>query len=423
MLEAGSDKASAGGTEDVGVIAFYLPQYHPIKENDEWWGAGFTEWRNVSRAAPSFPGHYQPHRPAELGYYDLRLPETRERQAELAHEHGVHGFCYYYYWFSGRRILDKPLNDVLKSGKPDFPFCICWANENWTRDWDGGDKDILLAQNYDPSECRAFIKDVIPVLSDDRYIRVSGKPLLLVYRVDLIPDIKMAVGIWRREAERAGLGGVYLAAVQFWGIDDPRPYGFDAAVEFPPHNYFGEQTALNYSITFDAPDCQSWCYDYEKAVRKGLNRPDPDYVLFRGAAPSWDNTARRQNSAHLFVNSSPAAFGYWLQELVAKARMSPKNERLVFINAWNEWGEGCHLEPDLKYGRAFLEEVREAVSPRVPAERIKRELMTASLQQQILTGDDLAMLFSNQQRIIEELAREVRQLREKLSVKDMKYSK
>jgi lipopolysaccharide biosynthesis protein len=397
--------------EGVKIIAFYLPQYHPIKENDEWWGAGFTEWRNVTKAVPSFDGHYQPHRPADLGYYDLRVPETRTQQAELARKYGIHAFCYHHYWFSGRRIIERPFKEVLKLREPDFPFCLCWANENWTRTWDGGDTDILLAQKYSPAEYRAFIKDLIPAFEDDRYLRVDGRPLLLVYRVDLLPDVQKAVEIWQEETNRAGLGGVYLAAVQFWGIDDPRPFGFDAAVEFPPHNFFGQATALNQSITFFDPECRSECYDYEKAVRVGITRQAKDYVLFQGAVPSWDNTARRQSTAHLFVNSSPAAFGYWLSELVAKARAKPKRaERLVFVNAWNEWGEGCHLEPDLKHGHAFLEQVREALSPKPPNERLRAELIRAALQSQILSGEDTKALFYQQQRSIEELAREIQRL-------------
>jgi lipopolysaccharide biosynthesis protein len=411
MSNVSSQPSTSTEDDGVEVIAFYLPQYHPVRENDEWWGAGFTEWRNVTKAAPSFAGHYQPHRPADLGYYDLRVPETRIQQARLARHYGIHAFCYYHYWFSGRRILERPFEEVLKSGEPDFPFCLCWANENWTRTWDGGDKDILLAQRYSPTEYRAFIRDLIPAFWDERYVRVDGKPLLLVYRVDLLPEIHEAVEIWQEETIRAGLDGVYLAAVQFWDIHDPRPFGFDAAVEFPPHNFFVDTMELKQFVAFFDPECRSWCYDYEKAIRKGIDRQNEDYVLFRGAVPSWDNTARRQNTAHLFVNSSPAAFGYWLSELCAKARAKPKkSERIVFVNAWNEWGEGCHLEPDLKHGHAFLEQVRAAVSPKPATERLKTELIRAALQTQILSGEDMKLLFSRQQRTIDELAREVQRL-------------
>ena len=214
LLSDVSDKRNQPES-DVKVIAFYLPQYHPIRENDEWWGPGFTEWRNVARARPNFVGHYQPHYPADLGYYDLRLPETRQQQADLAHRYGIHGFCYHHYWFSGRRVLERPFNEVLASGSPDFPFCLCWANEDWTRTWIDTDSDVLLAQHYRPEDAEKFICDLIPAFHDRRYITVDQKPLLLVYRVDLIPDIQHIADLWRQICEKEGLKGLYLAAVQF----------------------------------------------------------------------------------------------------------------------------------------------------------------------------------------------------------------
>jgi hypothetical protein len=399
----------------VKVIAFYLPQYHPIPENNEWWGPGFTEWRNVARARPNFVGHYQPHQPSDLGYYDLRLAETRQQQADLAQQYGVYGFCYHHYWFSGRRVLERPFNEVLASGAPDLPFCLCWANENWTRGWDGGDNDILLAQRYDADDLEKFIVDLIPALSDRRYIRVEGKPLLLVYRADLIPNIQKAADLWRRVCDAAGMKGLYLAAVQFWGIDDPRPYNFDAAVEFPPHNYLGDKTAPSYSIRYTNPDCRGWGFDYEKVVREALNRRLPDYVLFRGAMPSWDNTARRQNAAHFLINSSPAAFGYWISELIQSARLvHPAGRRLVFVNAWNEWAEGCHLEPDLRYGHAFLQELKGALSKTPNLQRLRASVEAQELAT-LLSSDDLPELFRRQQRAISQLTAEVRRLRDQLS--------
>jgi lipopolysaccharide biosynthesis protein len=406
-----SDTSADSADGEVKVIAFYLPQFHPIKENDEWWGAGFTEWRNVTRARPNFVGHYQPHQPADLGYYDLRVPETRQQQADLARQYGVYGFCYYHYWFSGRRVLERPFNEVLNSGSPDFPFCLCWGNEDWTRTWIDTDNDILLAQRHEPEDIERFIVDLIPAFRDPRYIRVDQKPLLLVYRVDLITDIQHAADVWRRICEREGLNGLYLAAVQFLGIDDPRLYNFDAAVEFPPHNYIGDDTLPSEPITYTNPDCRGWASDYEKVLRKALNRPTPDYVLFRGAMPSWDNTARRQDTSHFFINSSPAAFGYWMTELVQHTRLSHSaGHRLIFVNAWNEWAEGCHLEPDLKYGHAFLEELSWALSKTPNLDRFRASLDVNSLAK-IISSDDLPEMFRRQQRTIAQLTAEVTRLR------------
>lgn len=217
------------------LIAFYLPQYHPIPENSAWWGTGFTEWKNVSKALPLFKGHYQPHLPADLGFYDLRLPEARIAQADLAREYGIHGFCYYHYWFNGRRILERPFNEVLASGSPDFPFCLCWANENWTRTWDGGSADILLQQDYSDEDDRNHIRSLLPALADSRYIRVDGKPLILIYRTELLPNPERTSDIWRSESYTAGIGELYLARVEsFTSGIEPASIGFDAAVEFAP---------------------------------------------------------------------------------------------------------------------------------------------------------------------------------------------
>ncbi|MDQ3627188.1 MAG: glycoside hydrolase family 99-like domain-containing protein, partial [Verrucomicrobiota bacterium] len=215
------------------AIAFYLPQFHPIPENDEWWGKGFTEWTNVAKTRPIYPGHYQPHLPNELGFYDLRLPEARDAQADLARDHGIHGFCYYHYWFNGRRVLERPFNEVLASGRPDFPFCLCWANENWTRAWDGREHDVLLAQHYSEADDREHIRWLCRAFADPRYIRIKGKPLFLVYRTTALPDPRRTTDIWREEARRLGIGELFLGRVEsnFPGErGDPRPLGFDAAV-------------------------------------------------------------------------------------------------------------------------------------------------------------------------------------------------
>jgi lipopolysaccharide biosynthesis protein len=341
---------------DVRVIAFYLPQYHPIPENDQWWGKGFTEWTNVTKARPNFEGHYQPHLPADLGFYDLRVPEAREKQAELAAEYGIHGFCYHHYWFGGRRLLERPFNEALSSGRPNFPFCICWANHNWTRAWDVSPNEILVAQPHSPEDDRNFIRSLFPAFEDRRYIRVNGKPLLLVFRVDGLPNAKQTAAIWREEMKKAGLGEIYLCAVQSVVID-PRPCEFDAAVEFPPNQVRIDD--LNSLVTRLSHNFSGSIFDYLTAANVMIHKPKPDYTLFKSVMPGWDNTPRRQDTSRIFINSSPEAYEYWLGKTVEYTIANHRGEgRLAFINAWNEWGEGAHLEPDRRYGRRFLESTR-----------------------------------------------------------------
>jgi glycosyltransferase involved in cell wall biosynthesis len=344
------------------LIAFYLPQFHPIPENDQWWGKGFTEWTNVSRARPNFKGHYQPHLPGELGFYDLRLPEVQKRQMELARKYGLHGFCYYYYWFNGKRLLEKPLDIVLNSPDMDFPFCICWANENWTRRWDGAENEILIGQEHSEDQHLAFIRDVIPILKDRRYIRVDGKPLLAVYRINLLPNPQKAAQIWRAECRKQGLGEICLVAVQSFGITDPRPYGFDAAIEFPPHHISVADVDLKW-MHLTNPAYTGRIFDYQAAAQSMLCKGVPDYTLFKTVIPAWDNTPRRQNEAHTFINSTPAAYKDWLAKTVRYTCQNlPPNQCFIFINAWNEWAEGTYLEPDQRFGYAYLQATAEAVT-------------------------------------------------------------
>ena len=345
----------------VRLIAFYLPQFHPIPENDAWWGKGFTEWTNVTRALPQFDGHVQPQRPTELGYYDLRLPEVRAQQAQLAREHGIYGFCYYYYWFDGHRLLERPLNDVLASGEPDFPFCICWANENWTRRWDGRETDVLMAQAYNSESNARFMEELLPVLRDKRYIRISGRPLVLIYRAELIPDLEQAVADWRRISQEAGVGEVYLAAVEsFSGVRNDLATFFDALVEFPPH---GRSVEVSEPPRGLHADFSGKLYDYDASSRSFMGRVVAEPKLFRTAMPSWDNTPRRQQTAHIYVGATPHRYENWLGALVRQTRQQRSaDERIVFINAWNEWAEGNHLEPDTQFGRAWLEATRNALS-------------------------------------------------------------
>jgi lipopolysaccharide biosynthesis protein len=348
--------------DKVRAIAFYLPQYHPIPENDKWWGKGFTEWTYVARAKPLFPGHYQPQLPSELGFYDLRMAEVREAQADLAREYRIYGFCYHYYWFGGKRVLDRPLNEMLASGKPDFPFCLSWANENWTRRWDGREQEILLKQEYSDRWDGAFIQDILPALNDRRYIRVNGKPLLLVYRTESLPDAKKTAEIWREEAIRAGIGDLYLCRVESFATLDPENIGFDGACQFPP--LLIGSAELDPLLVFNGTDASAFkgrMFDYQGLAQRALDS-DACYKRFFGVTPSWDNTPRRGKYAYMWSNNSPGAYENWLAQAVkSTVSLYPAEERLIFVNAWNEWGEGCHLEPDQRYGRAFLEATRRAL--------------------------------------------------------------
>ncbi|WP_246176960.1 glycoside hydrolase family 99-like domain-containing protein [Parvibaculum sedimenti] len=350
---------------DVRAIAFYLPQFHPIPENDAWWGKGFTEWTNVTKAVPQFPGHYHPKLPGELGFYDLRLPEVQQQQIDLARRYGIHGFCFHYYWFTGgRRLLERPLNQFLAHKELDFPFCICWANENWTRRWDGSEQEILMEQRYEPQDDLEIIRDMEPLLRDPRYIRIDGRPVIIVYRVNVLPNAKRTAQIWRDYCAERGIGVPYLIAAQSFGIDDPRVFGFDAAVEFPPHGVALEEVE---GIKPFASDYDGKVYSYERMAKSSVTKPWPDYTLFRTASPSWDNEARRPGRGHVYFGSTPTLYREWFSGLcrMTRERYGNPDERLVFINAWNEWAEGAYLEPDRRYGYAYLEATREALETTV----------------------------------------------------------
>lgn len=344
------------------LVAFYLPQYHPIPENDAWWGKGFTEWSNVSKAVPQFVGHYQPRLPGELGFYDLRVLDVQKRQIELARKYGIYGFCFHYYWFAGKRLLERPLDQFLQHSELDLPFCLCWANENWTRRWDGADHEVLIAQEHSPQSDAQFIEDVIPVLRDGRYIHVGERPLLVVYRPDILPDVLQTVRIWRQHCLDAGIGDPYLVAAQTFGLTDPRPLGFDAAVQFPPHNtrprpIRGEVQLLN-------PGYRGNVHDYEELVDRITHARDdpPPYDLFWTVFPGWDNEARTPGAGRTFVNTSPETYKEWLIYAAERTLGKPEPEKqIVFINAWNEWAEGAYLEPDRRYGYAYLQATADAL--------------------------------------------------------------
>lgn len=365
----------------VKAICFYLPQFHPIRENDEWWGKGFTEWRNVTKAKPLFPGHYQPHLPADLGFYDLRLPEVREAQADLARQYGIHGFCYYHYWFNGRRILERPFNEVLESGKPDFPFCLCWANENWTRRWEGDDQHVLLKQQYSHKDDLAHIESLIPAFKDPRYIRVDDKPLFLVYRAEYLPNPIRTTDIWREAAAKAGIGDLFLARVEshesYRHPVSPHSIGFDAEVEFAPFScsmgkfmfHTPSYSLLSRIGLVSKGYIENRVTRYDAMVHAMLNRPASEGTRFRCVTPSWDNSARKKD-ALIYHGSTPEKYEAWLHKALGKTLQEQRGDkRIVFVNAWNEWAEGNHLEPDLKWGHAYLEATRRALdAAREPSE-------------------------------------------------------
>ncbi|MCI0723370.1 MAG: glycoside hydrolase family 99-like domain-containing protein, partial [Acidobacteria bacterium] len=354
--------SGANGEELPRLIAFYLPQYYPIPENDANWGKGFTEWRNVGKARPFFEGQYQPRLPGELGYYDLRVPEIMERQAALAQEHGIHGFCYYLYWFQGKRLLHLPVDTMLRRRKPNRPFCFCWANENWTRRWDGLEREILVAQEHTHEDDIRFIRHFLPTFDDPRYIRVNGRPLLLIYRTELFPNPRRTVETWRNELRKAGLGEPYLVRCE--GFDPwtkPEDIGFDAAYEVPsfilPEELFYDKIKeLKVS-----PEFTGRIYDYERIVRYYSEREDVPYKRFKGIMLAWDNTPRHGKNAVVFHNVTPEKYSEWVQNALGYTlRKFRGEERLVFINAWNEWAEGNYLEPDLRYGTSFLQATKTA---------------------------------------------------------------
>jgi hypothetical protein len=345
---------------NVKQIALYLPQYHPIEENNKAWGDGFTEWINVKKAQPLFEGHYQPHSPhTDVGYYDLLDPDVLAKQSDIAREHGIYGFAYYHYWFNGKRLLSQPLDNMLSLGKPDFPFCYIWANENWTKRWDGLDDEIIIRQEYSLDDDRNHIRFLCKnVFSDRRYITVDGKPIFIVYRTELLPDIMMTAQIWRAEAKLFGFKDLYLIRVESFssGID-PMEIGFDAVMEFAP-----DWRLLNNGIKNSGADFNLTKYDYSEAVFNMLLKKKP-YKYFRCVFPSWDNTPRRKQNATVFVNTSPNLFKYFLyRSIQVTIRDFQSDERIIFVNAWNEWGEGCHIEPDERFGFQYLQMCYEAVN-------------------------------------------------------------
>lgn len=368
-------KDTVSGGKKCRLIAFYLPQFHPIPENDRWWGKGFTEWINVAKARPLFRGHYQPHIPADLGFYDLRVPETRLAQAEMAQAHGIEGFCYWHYWFAGQRLLERPFNEVLSSGKPDFPFCLAWANQSWTGVWHGAPDRILVEQTYPgDKDYEAHFYAVLPAFTDSRYLKVAGKPVFLVYHPRGLPDAKRFTDYWRELALKVGLKGLYFVGVapQAW---PPDIHGFDATVvsnlaEIIAHldplfrleriarKKLGTSIQKIVKKIYQRPSI----YLYEQVIKYALPPLDEDSVQYPCVIPNWDNTPRSGINGVVFHKSSPDLFRIHLKQAIAQVAPRAPEQRLVFIKSWNEWAEGNYLEPDQRFGLAYLKALQSVCS-------------------------------------------------------------
>lgn len=343
------------------VVPFYLPQFHPIPENDRWWGKGFTEWTNVTAARPVYEGHHQPLLPRDLGFYDLRLDEIRSAQHTLADASGIAGFMYYHYWFAGKRLLGAPIEALVRSDLPQ-PFCVMWANENWTRRWDGEDSDVLISQDEGASP-DLFIDDILPLLADERYMTIHGRKIVAVYKPGQISGLAGVVSSWRSRARAAGVGELFLVAVDFGGergLDDPRASGMDGSLGFPPHNHLWEKPGGLEGVD---PRFRGSVLSYAALVDDAGRRlgSETDGPSFPGVMVAFDNTPRRQWSPHIWFGSNPYTFRRWLAAVVESLAKRPPDERLVFVNAWNEWAEGAVLEPSDRFGRTFLLAIRDVV--------------------------------------------------------------
>lgn len=351
------------------LIAFYLPQYHPIPENDEWWGKGFTEWTNVGKAKPMFRGHYQPHVPADLGYYDLRVPETRIAQADMARECGIEAFCYYHYWFAGKRILERPFNEVLQSGQPDFPFCLCWANQSWTGIWHGSPDRVLIEQTYPGyDDYLAHFNALLPMFSDSRYLTVDGKPLFVIYRPNEIPEVGKVIDFWRNLAVKSGLSGLHMVALingkQTW---KPLECGFDATLtqDLPAlrsnENLSWRQPIKKIRHLYQDILGRPTVHRYGDVLLKNYQDDSSRTNDYPCLIPNWDNTPRSSGNGLVLHDSNPELFRIQVRKSLRITENSRPEHQIIFIKSWNEWAEGNHLEPDLKYGHGYLDVIREEI--------------------------------------------------------------
>lgn len=355
----------------VRIIAFYLPQFHPIPENDEWWGKGFTEWTCVAQSKKLFPGHYQPHIPADLGFYDLRVPEVREKQAEMAKEYGVEGFCYWHYWFGGgKQLLERPFNEVLSSGKPDFPFCLGWANHTWEKKlWDkNGNSKVLIEQQYlgESDDIKHFYT-LLPAFKDHRYIKVNGKCFFIVHNIITnLPAIKSFIKTWKRLADENGLEGFYFVAQDFESRTKKEllEAGFDAVYNNDTLNIHHHLTIFQKVILMILRNCFHFpsIFSYKKAIKYMLPKDCESRSAIPVIAPNWDHSPRTGGKALILHNSKPKYFYNLAKKAIEMVKNKPEEERIIILKSWNEWGEGNHMEPDKKFGTQYLEMLRKALN-------------------------------------------------------------
>lgn len=354
-----------GAPSDPKLIAYYLPQMHPTEDNDRWWGKGITEWNNVSKAVPQYLGHYQPRLPGELGYYDLRLKENLIRQIELAKIYGIYAFCWYYYWFDGKRLLNRPLDMYLENQDIEFPFCLCWANEDWTRSFSGSSKEVLIKQSRNEESYKAFIHGAIPYLKDDRYVKINEKKLLIVYKPMDMPNSKVTTDYWREYCSLKGVGDLYIVGCWTSDLDGYQVCdGFDAMAEFQPGSIINYCSKINKDITFVNDTYFGAIYDYEDIINSKIyKRNFSKEHLYNAVMPMWDNTSRRNNKGSIiFDGANPDIYKCWLKEVIRHNQIrTDLDDNLIFINAWNEWGEGAYLEPDRRYGYAYLQATLDAI--------------------------------------------------------------
>lgn len=348
---------------DISVSAYYLTQFHPNPQNDEWWGKGTTEWNNVNQAIPQFTGHYQPRKPGELGYYDLRLKENMLRQIELAKNYGITEFCFYYYWFDGERLLERPLNMFLENSDMDIEFSYCWANENWTKRFSGTDTGALMKISDTVESYSEFIEAVLPDMKDKRYHRIGGKPVLSVYRPSRIPECEQVIEHWQKRAKEVLNTELYLIAVQEGGVSENWiEKGFDGETEFQPRSIEKKCKYITDDVHPIRKDFSGKVYDYADLVKNKRYMPDELKKCYPAIMPMWDNTARRNHRGTIFHGSTPELYKEWLTDIVDLVRNNDKlDEKRFYINAWNEWGEGAYMEPDYAYGYAYLQATYEGL--------------------------------------------------------------